>query len=100
VTLDDRPRALEVPAEQRADGLGIARLSELRRADEVAKDDRHRLPFLPSLDLGQGRSAAVAEACTRRVLGAAGAAHDHGRKLEPSGIALPLPLTMATCLTV
>ena len=45
VALDDRLHALEVPSEQRLHRLGISRLAERRRSDDVAEEHGDDLPM-------------------------------------------------------
>jgi hypothetical protein len=45
VALDDCLHALEVPSKQRPHRLGISRLTERRRSDDVAKENRDDLPM-------------------------------------------------------
>ncbi len=46
VPLDDRLHPLEVAREERPQRLGVGRLAERRRPDDVAEEDRDRLPLL------------------------------------------------------
>ena len=47
VALEDGAQVLEVPAHARAERLGVGRLAEARRADEVAEENGDDLPGLP-----------------------------------------------------
>jgi hypothetical protein len=46
VTLENRPQIFEVPPHPRAQGLGIGRLAERGRADEVAEENGDDLALL------------------------------------------------------
>src|SRR6185437_4827729 len=62
VALDDLLHPLEVASQDRAQGLGIGGLSELRRPRDVAEENRHGLPLLARRRGGShGRAALGAE---------------------------------------
>jgi hypothetical protein len=98
VRLDDRLHAVEVPREQRAQGLGIRRLAHCRRARHIAEQDGHDLPLLPRRRgrLRERRRAVAAEAEPVRVLVAAAATRRHpaslGRSIQPGQRRCPLSL--------
>src|SRR5262249_11717964 len=89
VALEYRSQLLERSSESPADHLGVARLSEGRRADEVAKEDRDDLALLPrTLGDGERRGAGHAEARLGRVLDPAARAGLHAGSLGANRLQL------------
>ncbi len=77
VALDDRSEILEVASHARAQCLRIGRLTERRRTDEIAEEDRHDLP----------RLARALRRCQRCATGAT----------EPGAVGVLAPAARARC---
>jgi len=81
VALDHVLGDFEVAGHHAPQALGVELLAELRRAGDVAEENRDGLPRLPRRLAGQGRSARVAEAGFLPVLRPAAWANRHGTSL-------------------
>jgi hypothetical protein len=82
VPLEDDAKVLEVPAHPCSQRLGVGRLTERCRADEVAEEDGDDLAMLARrLDRPERGGTRHAEARLGRVLNAAGRAGRHRRSL-------------------
>ena len=85
VPLDHRGHSLEVASHQRADRLGVERLAERRRVDDVREQHGHRLPgqtgHVPSLGPAALRlpCALVFDSLSDRLQGALGDLRKRGR---------------------
>ena len=80
---DDLGHRLRVARHHPPGRLRVGRLAERRRADDVAEEDRHRLPHLEALagGLGERGAAGAAEARAASVRLATTVTNGHGRSV-------------------
>ena len=81
VRLDDPAHPVEIAGKRRPHRLRVARLTERRRAHDIAEHERHGLPLLPRPNAGHRSAAARTEAGDLRVLGTARNASRHPASL-------------------